>query len=171
MSLIVEDGTGYSDSESYISVEDADTYHANRANALWAAASTPQKEAALRKATQYLDSVYDAKWRGSKNEYYNALSWPRSGAFDDEGFLIPSDEIPIRLQYATAELALRALSADLLPDAETDAGIRSESVTVGPIADSITYASPEAGRKLYHTVGTLVRPLISNQFSSEIVRG
>jgi len=36
MSLIVEDGTGKSTSESYISVADASTYHAARGNTLWA---------------------------------------------------------------------------------------------------------------------------------------
>ena len=49
MSLIVEDGTGKSTSESYISVADASTYFAARAVTSWAALATDAlREAALR---------------------------------------------------------------------------------------------------------------------------
>ena len=51
MSLVVEDGTGKADAESYISVADADTYHSNRGNTDWAALTTTEKEQLLRGAT------------------------------------------------------------------------------------------------------------------------
>jgi hypothetical protein len=36
MALIVEDGTGLANAESYVSVADATTYHANIGNTAWA---------------------------------------------------------------------------------------------------------------------------------------
>ena len=53
MTLVIEDGTGKSNAESYISVADADTYHSNRGNTDWAALTTAEKERLLRIATDY----------------------------------------------------------------------------------------------------------------------
>ena len=64
MSLIVEDGTGKSNAESYISVADADTYHSNRDNTDWAALTTAEKERLLRIATDYMVAVYRLRWDG-----------------------------------------------------------------------------------------------------------
>jgi hypothetical protein len=66
MTLTVEDGTGKADAESYISVADADTYFTARNNATWAALSTSDKEAALRKATDYMLQAYRVRWAGMR---------------------------------------------------------------------------------------------------------
>jgi hypothetical protein len=115
MAIIVEDGTGLADAETYISVADADTYHSQRANAAWALLDTPAKEAALRKATDYMMGCYGSRWLGERVSATQALDWPR---FDvvARGFSIASDAIPAEVQRACAELALRASSADLAPD-------------------------------------------------------
>jgi hypothetical protein len=56
MALIVEDGTGRADAESYVSVADADTYHANRGELRRGrrSAPPPSKEQLLRQATEYM---------------------------------------------------------------------------------------------------------------------
>lgn len=89
MPLIVEDGTGLSTAESYLSVADFRTRAA--ALALWkvvdsAAAAdwiTPAAdadvEAALRRATAALDGAYGDRWAGQKTSWQQALDWPRSG--------------------------------------------------------------------------------------------
>ena len=61
ITLVVEDGTGLADANSYIASADADTYWANRANAAWAALDDDAKAAALIQATQYLDARYSFK--------------------------------------------------------------------------------------------------------------
>ena len=78
MSLIVEDGTGRADAESYASVSVADAYHTARGNTAWAAlATTALKEAALRKATDYLGQTYGLRWKGYRMTTTQALDWPR----------------------------------------------------------------------------------------------
>ncbi|MBF0374875.1 MAG: hypothetical protein HQL39_15825, partial [Alphaproteobacteria bacterium] len=64
MSLIVEDGSGLSDANAYVSLAYADGYHALRGNAAWAAAGQPARESALVRATDHLDRAF--RWRGER---------------------------------------------------------------------------------------------------------
>jgi len=87
ISLVVEDGTGRSNANSYLSVEDADSYHANLTqSAAWESAALAAKQSALIAATQYLDCEYGGLWRGVRAHEGQALAWPRSDAQDDDGY-------------------------------------------------------------------------------------
>lgn len=131
MSLVVEDGTGVADAESYISVADADAYFAARGNAAWAGLDETSKEAALRKGCDYLESFY--KWKGMRATATQTLSWPRKCVVVD-GVAVPSDSVPSAVSRANAELALRASSGDLA----ADEGSQVTRETVGPI--TVEYA-------------------------------
>jgi hypothetical protein len=129
MALIVEDGTAKTDAESYIGVTDANTYHANRGNTTWTALTDEQCEQALRKATDYMTQVYRLRWKGYRVTATQALDWPRSmverpdfaytsvnGYTTIDGmYYFPSDEVPVEVQRACAELALIASTTDLNP--------------------------------------------------------
>ena len=133
MALEVEDGTGKSNAESYISVADATAYFAARGNATWAGlASDEVREQLLRKATDYMLGRYGQRWKGERVSEDQALDWPRECAYAN-GFLLDSDAVPLKVQHACAELAVRASAGDLQPDA----GPQVKSETVGPI--SVTY--------------------------------
>ena len=133
MAFVPEDGTGLSNSNSYVSEAFADSYFTDRGNATWAAALTADKETALVRATDYLDKRFGPKFRGFKQSMSQALEWPRIGALDDDDYLLNGvDNIPRQLQKATAEYGLRALSAVLAPD-NTNAGIAITKKKVGPI--------------------------------------
>lgn len=129
MALIVEDGTGKADAEAYISVADADAYFAARGNAAWAALTPEQKEQSLRLGADYMGAVYGPRWCGERTTTTQALDWPRTGACG-----IASDVVPVAVQRANAELAVRSSAGVLL----ADAGAQVKSKTVGPI--SVTYA-------------------------------
>lgn len=117
MALVVEDGTGLSTAESYISVADADTRHSDLGNTAWAALSTGAKEAALRAATDYMEGSYRQAWKGTRRTRDQALSWPRYGVIVD-GWCIDSTIVPAEVAGACADLALRASTATLAPDIE-----------------------------------------------------
>lgn len=143
MSLIVEDGTGMSTADSYISVADADTYHSSMGNTAWPLATEGAREIALRRATQYLDTHY--RWRGSPLSSTQALAWPRDYA-----------AWPVAaVRVACSELALRALSASLLEDV-TDQTIKQE--TVGPIT-TVFFDPTQGGQTRFALVDSLVAPL------------
>jgi hypothetical protein len=144
MAFTVEDGTGVADANSYTDVAFADAYFADRANATWAAAVTADKEAALVKATDYIELRFKDRWKGNLAPEATTLSFPRQYFYDRKGELVDftADGIPTDIQKATAEYALRALSADLLPDptvADSGQAIKRTFDKVGPIETEVEY--------------------------------
>lgn len=130
MSLIVEDGTGLSTAEAYISVADAGTYLGNRGDTSWAAATTAAKEAALRAATDYMIQTFRPLWQGYRMTQAQALDWPRAGVVVD-GFEVATDVVPTEVARACAEYALRVLAGDeLLPDRASGGQVVRERVDV-----------------------------------------
>lgn len=122
MALIVEDGTGMANAESYISVSDADTYHSNLGNATWATLTTTVKEQLLRKATNYMVQVYRLAWAGIRKNDTQSLDFPRYlvPKYDNGAMYSYYDEnsVPKEVQDACCEFALKANSATLAPDLE-----------------------------------------------------
>ena len=121
MSLIVEDGSGMANAESYISVANADTYHSNLGNTAWASLTTTVKEQLLRKATNYMVQVYRQSWAGYRKNDTQALDFPRIAVpLWDTGVYsyYPDDEVPKEVKDACCEFALKANSATLAPDVD-----------------------------------------------------
>lgn len=163
MTLIVEDGTGKVDAESYISVEDADAYFTARGVTAWTGA-TAVKEAALRKATDHMRQRYRARWQGMRRSSTQALDWPRANVYVD-GYLVAVDSLPDDIANACAELALRSLAGDLSPDLARGGGIQSESV--GPI--SASYFPGADPRTVYAAVDDLLMPYLGGSGASRRV--
>lgn len=66
INLIIEDGSGKADANSYASVADGDAYHAGHLYATaWTAATADQKAIALVMATRLIDAEY--QFRGVKS--------------------------------------------------------------------------------------------------------
>ena len=119
MALIVEDGTGLPDAESYISVLDATAYHLKmgRKEAWALVGNEASKEAMLRRATQYLQSRYLGRWKGNPRVFTQVLDWPRTGVETRNMSFVSNAIVPEEVKAACAELALKAFSEDLMPDA------------------------------------------------------
>ncbi|HNY81066.1 MAG: hypothetical protein RBS72_22010 [Sedimentisphaerales bacterium] len=169
--FVVEDGTGLSTANSYLSVADADTYHANITRSTnWSSATQTEKENALIVATQYLDIRFQGRWRGYRNTRSQALSWPRYSVEDDDGYVLDATALPQKLQDACAEMALRVVLGDDLLGTVTETGeVVSESVSVGPISESKTYAGGKPYGYEYPKLDALVRGLIAA--GDTIIRG
>ena len=169
MALIVEDGTGKTDAQSYLSVAEADTYHTNHsASTSWSGALTAVKEKALRLATQYLDANYGYRWKGLRSNQTQALNWPRGYVEDNDGYAIDSDDIPQVLKDACAEIALKSLTDTLLPDLENAAAIKSKSESIGPLSESVEYMGGMSQIKQYTLVDRILKPILG--MSNDLVR-
>lgn len=118
MAFIVEDGTGLANATSYTTLVFADDYFADRGVVRWTENSCDaEQQVALILATDYIDVRY--RFRGFQRfPDVQALEWPRDGLLSrTEQIIIDPDTVPIRVQKATAEIALVALDSDIFPNA------------------------------------------------------
>jgi hypothetical protein len=164
VALEVEDGTGKSNSESYISVADASTRHTNLGNTAWTGTDAV-KEAALRRATIYMEQAYRQRWAGTRVTPEQALSWPRyiTGLID--GHPVASNVVPADVANACADLALRAIADDLNADLER-AIVREK---VGPLETEYDRNSPQAKR--YRAVDMALAPYLKgSSANAQLVR-
>lgn len=149
MALIVAPAAG---AESLCSVAHADTYHAARGAAAWAALTTEAKEQALRRATDHM-GAYSGRWKGERASSGQVLDWPRAGVVVD-GYEIDWETVPAAIANACAVLALKASTAELAPDL----GPQKQSVSVGPI--STTYASGARQTLKFQAVDNMLAPYL-----------
>lgn len=172
MAFVAEDGTGKADANALTDVAFADAYFSDRGVTGWTGLPTPRKQQCLILATDYVESRWAAKFKGERQftaDPAQALSFPR--------LCIGSDgAVPVAIQKAVAEYALRANTASLAPDPTVDAsgrlaiGVRSK---LGPIEDETQFASegPLARPQLlrsYPAADMLVRPYL--RVTSGVIR-
>ena len=134
--IVVEDGSGKTHSNAYCDAFFADDYFAARWNARWAGLEEEEeKEAALIRATDYIEGRFGGAFIGIRSTNEQALSWPRRNtAFTG---------IPERLKNACCEYAVRALDGPLAKDPVLDqAGYRLAATMqkVGPLQIAATVA-------------------------------
>ena len=105
MALIVEDGTGVANADSYISLADARTRAVILGVSLNATDGTAEQQ--LQQATLYIDREYRDNFQGTKMSRDQALQWPRTPVLIDD-YMLDSDSIPQELVdaqiYAAAQL-------------------------------------------------------------------
>jgi len=132
MALIEEDGTGVATANSFADLAWLDEYHADRGNTTWAAALQTAREQAAIKATDYIVLVYGGRFGGYRMFPQQALPFPRYGILADApGYMIDPNSVPEEVKRAQAELALRALTAPLLPDQARGGAIKRQQI--GPL--------------------------------------
>jgi hypothetical protein len=162
MAFTVEDGSGVTGANSYVTVAEAATYHLDRGNAAWAgAASDTVRQGALVRATDYIEQTYGDDWKGEPVATDQALSWPRCGLCG-----VDTDEIPDRLKQAVCLLALEALSADLNP--VLDRAIKRERVEGAVETEFMDSAKPGKARPAIS--GLLCPYLFGSALNGRVVR-
>ena len=109
MTLIIEDGTGKPDAESYASAEDLALYAVKFGTVIPSGA--PEQEALLRRAALAMDGM---TWKGRKMNSEQALSWPRREVLLDQE-IKPNNYLPARIQYGQMALAAEIHQDDIDP--------------------------------------------------------
>jgi hypothetical protein len=157
----------------YGSLEGSNAYFEQRGNAAWAAGNEEARTAALVRATDYIDQRYrymlpSGTWqsmftgvrtdgRAQPNE------WPRTGAVDYSGYLLPVDVVPDEVERATYEAAARELSkpGSLSPDfVASSLAIRKK---VGPIEVAYSDKTVEGttpNRPVVSVIDEILAPLL-----------
>lgn len=149
--IIVEDGTGLDDANSYVSLGDVETLAKGMGQgtggglSAWFGFTTEIRSLLIIQATAYLDRRI--RFYGLTRSATQALQWPRTKNFDQNGRPILPGTIPLQLKKAQALLVLfLAQDADLqsleIPSGE--GAIKSLSVNTNGIA--LTYGGVNEGQ-------------------------
>lgn len=157
MTLIIEDGTGKADAQSYASAATIEAYCVARAYSAWTDnGDDDAKDAAILRAMTFLDSM---NWHGYAANAGQALEWPRACMEDRNGRAIDSNVIPSPVVHALAELALRELASPgaTLPDGGLSDGISGLEVAG---AVKLQFAAKADARPDYRMVRALLKGLI-----------
>jgi len=166
MALVVEDGTGLANADSYLSEADATSYITTRLRATnadrvaWEAATSTEAEVALRAATVWLDTTFRERWKGVRINETMSLAWPRYNVTDEDGYALDTDAVPQVVKNACAEMAARAISEDLFTDETTPGAIKRTMDKVGPLETEVEYAGSASQQKAYTKSETMLRGVL-----------
>lgn len=135
MALVVENGTGLLNSESYISVVNARAYISDFYGAThpFYLLSDTVIEQLLRRASQYMEGKYEHRWRGYRQSYEQALAWPRTSVDDPlRSPLLEEVSYPqVILGKAQVEIAIRLnQGTEINPDLDRGGLVKRERVDV-----------------------------------------
>lgn len=112
---------------SYVTIEEANAYFADRSNASSWSTST-QQEQLLITMSRLID--WQLKFKGVKTSELQAMQFPRTGIVLPDGYAVANNVIPVELKQAVFELALLSLDTDRTSD-DPLAGL--EEVKAGPL--------------------------------------
>lgn len=150
----------------YGTVLAADAYHLARGNTVWAGYETPEKEAALLRASEWIDGNYRLLFPGWKvGNRDQVREWPRNSAYDVYGYVIDPLTVPVEVENATYEAALREaaspgslavdfVGADVIKKAAVDGAVSVEFGGDG---------SSSAAQLVMPSVDAILAPILTGQ--------
>lgn len=159
MTLVVEDGSGLAEANSYVSMDDCAAYCTAR-GLTFVTSPSVDGEAALIRATAAIDATYRGRFPGYKaSGRSQSLEWPRGQAYDAEGLLIAGDEIPIEIINATCEAAVRELAEpnSMMPDLERGGSVKR--LKAGSV--EIEYGANAEARTTFTLIGGILSAILS----------
>lgn len=80
VALVVEDGTGLSDANSYADLDFALEYCVSRGYSDWLELSDDEQKIHLIRGTEFVDNFYE--WKGQRSSAHQAMAFPRRNVVD-----------------------------------------------------------------------------------------
>jgi len=178
--FIVENGNGLVDSNSYVTVAEADQYLENtgRKSGLWADGGNSGKQAALITAFVYMFAQWSDRWLGVANYEDQSGDWPRQGVPKKSGYLYDSNAIPNEVKYAQIEYAfIHTNGGGLIINptySDTNRPVIEISEKVDVLATTTRYSdrggsSPPEFRS-YPIADNLLKNLVTGGSTNELLR-
>ena len=147
--IIVEDGTGLSNANSYVSVADADTYLGDRGYTVWTDSTEEDLQISLIRATDYVDQNVFKSVALTEGQ---ARQFPRYDLVDRTGEQVGST-VPVEIVNATCEYALAVIG-------DGDGLVELNPTPTQSTSRSLTYTREKAGeveREYHYDAGEGVR--------------
>ena len=164
--MVVEDGTGLIDSNSYVSLEYADDYFTSHGVSIWSEKTEEEKEILLVKATDYIDNIFD--WNGIKSTKEQGLNFPRLGLFDKDGYKV--EDVPKQLKDSVCEAVTVVMSdKELFQSASENGAVISEHI--GSLSFTYDVSQKIKDSTLYESINSRLRGLFRDTSKSKIYSG
>ncbi|MEE8308387.1 MAG: DnaT-like ssDNA-binding protein, partial [Gammaproteobacteria bacterium] len=148
-----------------------DTYHAAHGNTVWATASGDKKTIARLRGSEYIDHTFRDSFPGWKTGGRAQIrEWPRLSAYDRNGELLPSDEVPIEVEEASYEADLLELvtPGTLSPVYDPSAQVREESPGGGIMVEYTAPHGPKSVNKTITIIGGILSPVLTGSGTSSV---
>jgi hypothetical protein len=155
--FIVEDGTAVDKANSYVTVQEFRDYWSDR-GVEFTTKTDEEIESSLVIATQYIDINF--RYIGRKSTNNQKLQWPRTYAYNPEGYVYSG--IPDEIISATCEAGNFALIGENL-FATAEKGVTSKTENVGPVQTTYQYRSQQTGIVIYQSVNMYLKDLIQKR--------
>jgi hypothetical protein len=159
MTLVIEDGTGVTDANSYIDLDDLEAYATERG--LTISSADAGNEILILRAMDYIEA---RPFQGKKYLADQALQWPRDLVYID-GYLIGVDVIPANLKKALCQLVVEQVAGvPLYPEAKTSTTVGNITrETVGPLTTEYSAVGTVASSSPIKiaSVELFLKPLLS----------
>lgn len=187
MSLIVETGVGIINADSYVATADCAAYALSRGLTF---GSDALADAALRRATAYVDNQYRLRFPGYRTfRRAQALEWPRTNAYYTYTTppgpvpvysvayayfpydLVPATSIPPEIITATCEAAIREYAEPGVLQPDLDRGGAVSLLKAGSV--EVKYAAGAPAQTVFQIIDAALSGLIGVQsaYSARAVRG
>lgn len=101
ITLVVENGTGLPDANSYCDLDYAVEYCTMKGYTDWLKLSENQQKIFIIRGTEFVDNFYT--WKGIRHRQSQSMAFPRDDIYDDDRY--PVDGIPDKLKKACIEAA------------------------------------------------------------------
>jgi len=156
----------------YGTLSESKTYHADRGNTAWAGADDSALSKALLRGSEFIDNEYRDGFPGCKVGGRDQVrEWPRNDAYDYENDIIPFDTVPIEVQRATYEAALRELESpgSLQPDFVPATQLKKASVDGAVSVEYVSVVGAASAQPIITIVSGILRPILTGTGHSSIV--
>ena len=143
------------------------TYHSDRGNTAWAAGIDADLNIALQRGTEFIDQRFI--FPGFKVNGRDQLrEWPRFDIIDREGFGVDSTVVPVEIENATYEAALRELAdpGSLTPDVTLTKQVKRQKVDGAVEVEFIGASGVAAQTPVITIINGILAPIMRGVQSS-----
>jgi len=166
ITVIVEDGTGVTGANSYVSIATIDAWiETNPHDSTWSGLIDAQKNGYAVMACRVLNEQID--WDGWQIDDNQALDLPRSGMTDKNGNFIDNNEIPFEVQNAQCDLARLLAISDRTADPDT-AGFKEITIDTIRLVIDKADRQPVLALAVWKMVSAFGRKISSKSISRVI---
>lgn len=124
---------------------------------------------ALLRASLFIDANFGSQFTGVKTGGRDQLrAWPRSGAYDAEGWGYQDNEYPVHLLHATYEATLRELVSPGSLSPDVTPGKIKTAVSVGSVSVSYASGGIQGEKPVLTILGGVLAPLLGNKPASNL---